>query len=187
MTSLSPRPARTPSHASPADRLAQRLLDSPARQRILSYVHAHPGEPVGGLLARLDMGWGTLHHHLRRLEEAGLLHTRVAGRRRLAYPGPAGEHAHPLEKGRAILAGPLTRRVAEAILARPGVGIEELLEALGESPRAVYYHVKRLVDAGLVQRDPRLRCAFLTPTPLLAELLGTLAAPRLEDNGETCA
>lgn len=166
-------PAR-PSHppASPSDRIAERLLDSPGRQRILAMAHSHPGEPVGTFLERLGMGWGTLHHHLKRLEDAGLLHTRAAGRRRLVYPGPAAETIPALEKGRAILAGRTTRRVADAILARPGVGIEQLVVGLGESPRAVYYHVKRLVDAGLALPDPQARYAFLMPGPLLRDLLG---------------
>jgi DNA-binding transcriptional ArsR family regulator len=119
------------------------------------------------------------------MEDAGLLHTRAAGRRRLAYPGPAAESPPALDRARAMLAGPTTRRVAEGVLARPGIGIEELLETLGESPRAVYYHVKRLVDAGLVLRDPRVRYASLSPGPLLQALL---VAPRIvEHNGETCA
>lgn len=176
-TPRTPAPGEAPMPSAHRDRLAARLLDSPIRQRIVRQVAGRPGQTVGELLETLDVGWGTLHHHLKRLEHAGLLHTVSAGRRRLVYPGPSAAEPPGSGRARAILRGRTARRVAEAIADHPGVGIDRLVPLVGESPRTVYYHVKRLVDAGLVLMDRATRYADLAPAPALARLLAQ-DAPR---------
>lgn len=156
-----------------------RLLSSPIRRAILEIVTSRPGLTVGELLALLDVGWGTLHHHLDRLEAVGLLRTVQAGRRRLVLPGDA-PRAAPV--ARALLAGATCRRVAEAVAREPGLCIQDLIGRVEDSPRAVYHHVKRLLDAGLLQSERPGRYTSLHPTPLLTDLLDDrVRAPRLRE------
>ena len=149
-----------------------RLLDAPVRRQILDLVARQPGLPVGELQALLGVGWGTLHHHLRKLEDADLIHTSLVGRRRLVHLGRDDPHA-----GLAILRGRTARRIAETIASHPAISITDVARLTGGSPRAVYYHVKRLVEAGLVATEGQTRYARLAPTPLLPPMLRDTPPP----------
>lgn len=152
----------------PAQREAVRLLEAPMRRRIYDLAVATPGLTVGELLLALDVGWGTLHHHVSKLEQSGLLHTVQQGRRRLVFPGGA-----PVDggKARAVLGGAASRRVAKAVARDPGLPMADLLKRVEDSPRAVYYHVKRLIEAGLLVSESPTRYTRLFPAPALAETL----------------
>lgn len=144
------------------------VLESPLRQQIVRIVHEQPGIPLGVLLQRVPVGWGTLYHHIHKLSSAGLIQARTAGRRRLLYP--PGED--PLAAaGDSIIRGATARRIAKAILDAPDSSIPQLAERLGESHRVVYYHVKRLLEAGLVTSTSRTRHKDLVASPRLAKLL----------------
>lgn len=147
-------------------RRAERLLSAPVRRNVLDVVARHPGLPVGELQTLVGVGWGTLHHHLKKLEEAGLVRTHSVGRRRIVHL--AGEGAH---EGFALLRGRTARNVARAIVDNPGIGIVDLARVSGGSPRAVYYHVKRLVEAGLVTNGGNTRYAHLSAMEPLPRIL----------------
>lgn len=144
------------------------LLLSPIRLRLYGLVHKHVGISSTRLAAELGISWGTLAYHLTRMERAGLLFTRRAGRRRLIFP--------PREPGvdeeDVVLLGEGTsRRICLLLVERPGLDVRQVQEALGITARAAYHNVKRLRDAGLVEgRSPR-KYAGLRPTPKLYALL----------------
>lgn len=175
------RPLLSGTVPSPAARLAdereaERLLESPLRQQIVDMVKTRPGVSVGDIMDELQVGWGTLYHHLTKLSRSKMIQTSVVGRRRLVYP--VTPDADPTaDKHMAMLRGKTARRVAEAVLAQPNIPIQELTTLLGESPRVVYYHVKRLLDAGLILSDSKTRHTGLAPAPQLATLLETSKPP----------
>lgn len=152
------------------EREAERLLESPLRQQIVDMVRARPGVSVGDIMDELQVGWGTLYHHLTKLSRSRIIQTSVVGRRRLVYP-VSPDLDPTVDKHMAMLRGKTARRVAEAVLAQPNIGISELTVMLEESPRVVYYHVKRLLDAGLLVSDSKTRHTGLAPSPQLANLL----------------
>lgn len=155
---------------------AAHLLASLPRQRILSVLRERPGLPLGELRELVGIPWATLHHHLTRLEQAGLARTLTQGRRRLAYPTGA-EEAPEAGRARAMLAGRAARQAALAVAQRPGGGVADVARAAGLSARAAYYHVRRLVDGGLVETATPGRLDALRPTPLLVQVLDLGAAP----------
>jgi len=148
----------------------ERLLQSPQRQRILDHVEADPGLTLGDLKARVGVGWGTLYHHVERMSEAALLRSVVVGRRHVVFPA-----ASPRDDVEAamcgILRGKTALRLAVALTARPRQSILDLSTSLGLSPRAVYYHVKRMVDAGLLTSSSPTRHFNLIPHPRLQVML----------------
>ena len=154
------------------EREAERLLESPLRQQIVDIVKARPGVSVGDIMDELQVGWGTLYHHLTKLSRNKMIQTSVVGRRRLVYP-VSPDSDPTADKHMAMLRGKTARRVAEAVLAQPNIPIQELTVLLDESPRVVYYHVKRLLDAGLILSDSKTRHTGLQPAPQLATLLET--------------
>lgn len=154
-----------------ARRGAERVFDSPQRQQILKLVEENPGIPLSELMERTQSGWGTLYHHLAKLSQAGLVQTRLAGRRRLVYATTGGTTATQDAEARSILCGQTARRIAISIRNRPNRSVLDLSEELGDSPRAVYYHVRRLLNAGLISSASATRHFDLSPTPLLEQIL----------------
>lgn len=64
---------------------AFQALAHPARRRILDLVRAAPGSCVGEICAKFEMSRIGVMKHLRILETAGLIVSRVEGRKRLLY------------------------------------------------------------------------------------------------------
>lgn len=154
----------------------ERLLQSALRRQIVELVRENPGIPIGELMKRLPVGWGTLYHHLIKLERSGLLRAAVSGRRRLLYPGDAGPLGNDPD-ARSILRGRTAQRLARAIVARPGRSVADIVDEMAESPRVIYYHLKRMLDAGLVTSSSETRYCSLTPTPRLVSMLAELGEP----------
>lgn len=139
---------------------------SAVRTRILGTIQAQPGMTLSDLVTLLGLGWGSVYLHLQALEKEGAVTVQHAGRRRILFAGDA--HSPPEA---ALLRGRSARVVAEAVLERPGVDVLGICDATGLSPRAVYYHVRRLAMAGLVESQARTRHAALQPTEGLRGLL----------------
>jgi predicted transcriptional regulator len=142
----------------------------PLRARLLKLVTQKPGLPVGAILAETQMGWGTLYYHLSKLAKENQIQIVRVGRRRLVYPASGGR-ATDFAAGDALLRGRTARQIAEAIANRPGSSIQTIVDSVGYSPRAVYYHVRRLIEAGLVTSSSETRHRDLCPTPRLRAIL----------------
>lgn len=152
-------------------RVDSKVLESPERLRILQIVYERPGISVTELAGCLAMSWGQLSYHLARLERAELLHTVKAGRHRLVFP-----EREPLEtpEDRALVLERTARALALLIVDNPQLTVTDLVRLSGETPRVVYYHVKRLLDAGLVTSSSGTHHRGLVASARLAHLLGSV-------------
>lgn len=147
---------------------------SPLRAEILATVAATPGITFSKLRERVPAGWGTLYHHVWKLTNAGELETRVIGRRRLLYLRGTAQAAEVAALG--LVRGKTARLVAATIAANPHLSFKDLVERTGESERVVYYHLKRLIGAGLVSSSSRTRHYNLVATPMLESSLAAVTA-----------
>lgn len=132
------------------------LLEDETRQAIYETVKAEPGINLRALADELDLAWGTLLHHLHKLEKAHMVVTKRYGKYRRCFLN--GSTYSKDEKARlAALSTPSTARVAEYVLENPGSTQSEIGEALGVTPSTVLWHAKRLKDVELIQtqRDGR--------------------------------
>lgn len=164
-----------PSHSAQLANAAEAALASEPRREILRIVEENPGITLGELKRRFPRSWGTVYHHLTRLQQAGLVRVLVAGRRRLLVA--ASMQADEAElNARALLRGSTVERVARIVAENPECRVAEIAERVGESPRVVYYHVKQLLDANLLESSSRTRHFGLRAAPLLLVLLGVPAS-----------
>lgn len=141
-----------------------RLLEHPARARIVAVVEAEPGIHHRKIQRRMGLGDGALSHHLEKLVQGGLL-VRQNGRGFSCYfkvgaidrMEMAALPAVKSDKARAIVA---------AVAKRPGVAPFEVADALGMGRPHVAYYLKELQAKGVidVQRDGRIRRLRLTAT-----------------------
>lgn len=152
-------------------RVQSKVLESPERMRILQIVFERPGVSVTELAARLSMTWGQLNYHLGRLEQAELVHMVKAGRHKLVFPDRQPDET---PEDRAIVLERTARALALLIVENPRLSVTDLVRMSGETPRVVYYHVKRLLDSGLVASASGTHHRGLVATSRLVHLLGTV-------------
>ncbi|MCA1811052.1 MAG: helix-turn-helix domain-containing protein [Halobacteriales archaeon] len=149
-----------------------KVLDNPVRAHVHQVVVQDPGLSVEEVRSRAGIAWGTAVHHLRRLEDTGLLVsvTQNARRRYFAANTPASSRRTHV----AALTQPTARRVAELVRRRPGLDQTSLCEELGLRNPAASKHLQQLAAHGLVlaQRDGR-RCLY-HPTEALHAAFGIL-------------
>ena len=147
---------------------------------MLQIVRASPGLPLSALRERAKIGWGSTYHRVDLLRSLGLVRMEKDGRRQRLFPTAADPGALLAAAAGATLSGPrhgTARRIAAAILAQPGIGGERLARGLDIPRRSVYYNLRRLVAAGLVERcGPAGRCT-LQPTDRLRAAIAAEAPP----------
>lgn len=122
---------------------------TPTQVRVRELVEAYPGIPVGKAGAMLGLSAGTMAHHVRRLRSMAILHTVVAGRRRLLFP--TGELvAEPEARAISAIHGRAAAAISEAIIRSPGCGCAHVRQSTGLSRRAVYHHLSAFKKNGMV-------------------------------------
>jgi predicted transcriptional regulator len=143
-------------------------LASGTRATLMAHVEASPGLPLSELRRRAAISWSNLVHHVAILERAGLLRTLRSGILRLVYPAD-----YPADEDAALVRHAYVRAIALTIAARPGCGVRDVVAATGVSERRVYYHVRRLLSAGLITSATTWGYRDLRPTSRLLALLAT--------------
>ncbi len=146
------------------------LLEHPVRADVFDAIQTDPGIHFQELVRRIGKGRGTMEHHVRKLVSAGLL-VEKAERGFTCY-FPKGEVDRRLMDVAPLFKADGARRVVQAVQAQPGAATMELAATLGMATSTVNYHVKRLVDAGLLDPQREGRYVRLHLTDLGGEALG---------------
>lgn len=159
----------------------RRLLPEATVDRMLAAIQAKPGITPGELTRRAEVSAGTVYYHLRHLEGTGTIHTVVSGRRRLVFLGPRPPEGLVHAEKLSMLRGRTANRIASMIDQEPGLSIVDLVVRVRESPRSVYYHVRRLKAAGLIWSSSVTRYRDLRPSPDLRSCLAAVDSRELLD------
>lgn len=165
------------------------VLENPFRQALLDTIREHPGVAFVDLFRYyradpwygLGLGYGSLLHHLHKLEWARVITTRKSGRHRRYYVngGPWGSHCSAV----AVLQTPTAGELARIVWGEPGSHLNRVHERFRTrtgrrmTRQAVGYQLQRLVAFGLatLYRDGSKH--VFHPTPLLERLLGYAGPP----------
>lgn len=124
-------------------------LAQETRRRIFDHVAAHPGQHMRELQRRLGMSAGTLEYHLHVLTREGLLAERRQGRYvRYFVAAQVGR----LEKDMlGLLRQEVPRRLCALLLMHPDQSHGELLGHFRMAPSTLTFHMKKLVEGGVVE------------------------------------
>jgi predicted transcriptional regulator len=123
------------------------ILDQFTRGKIYGYVMANPGDHYNSIQKTLGIPNGTFAYHLQVLEKEGFIRSARYGTRRCFFPA---DMRIP-EQETALKAG--QRLIIEKILEQPGISQKEIADSLGVSPATVSYHVKGLLELGVVDSE----------------------------------
>jgi len=132
------------------------------RHRILAYVASHPGTHLRQLCRELGLAVGDVQYHIRRLERDGTITSTRRGFYKFFYPSTLfGERQKDILS---ILALDTPRELLLAIVESPGSSQEELAHAVGVSQPTASWHLRRLVELGIVLREQRGRSTIYSLT-----------------------
>ena len=143
------------------------------RQEICNALAHEPGLTKAQLCRLLDLSWGTIAHHVRRLDLDGVLVRRtVRHRTRFFLVRDASLDVHPLSFE------PLVAPLLDAVVRNPGIAIRELSAAMSVDRRTIRRHLDLLIDSGLVAqtRDYRPRF-FVVERERASRLIGDMQRP----------
>lgn len=138
------------------------VMDNAQRARVHELVAQDPGLSLSEISARAGLAWGTTVHHLRRLEQHGMVVSqRDLGHRRFFL---ANTPAAAQRSAMAVVMHPTARRIAEYVAQRPGTDQAGLCEALGLNNPAASKHLSHFEQRGLVVAERSGRSRHYHPT-----------------------
>lgn len=129
---------------------ASDALDNEARATIYEVVTGSPGISMSELAERTDIPLSTVRYHSRVLASEGVLdEAKIRGKRRL-YPARMGGDRRELA---AAMADDATASLLATTFDLEPASVSELADALDRSASTVSYHLGRLEEAGLLERE----------------------------------
>ena len=124
------------------------LLYSPRRLRIIEYLANRPCAGISEISEGTDIDVGSVRWHISRMVENLLLEE--CAKRRYAPPGMV-----PYEWTALFVAlhSDIEAKVLDSLIKKGSMKVGELGRALGVKTPALSYHLRKLVDFGLIHRD----------------------------------
>lgn len=126
-------------------------LELDSRREIYQFVVDTPGIHFRGLFEALSYAQGTLQYHLRWLESRDLLEVVDDGRYTRYYPAGSFDEAD-----RAVmnaLRREYARRIVAYLASAGPLSTSELADRLERSPSTVSWHLSKLAESGLVEKE----------------------------------
>ena len=158
-------------------------LENEHRREIYDLIRDEPGCYLSEVGDRCDVSLSTVRHHVRVLEEEGLIASAaVDGKRRYV----ASEDADDAEL-HAALAQPAKREVLEALADLGPAKNGTLADELDRDPSTVSHHLSSLEDDGLVVRERDGRSVVTELAPGVETALRSDGAPLEDESTEPSA
>lgn len=152
----------TPGGAMGHDPLEYAMPSSVSTQeRVLAFITAHPGIHLRKISRDLGLAIGDTQYQLSRLEKSGSIKSFRRGLYRFFFPADLfGERQGVIIS---VISQETPRELLLSILSKPGSSQEELSASLRLSPPTISWHMKRLLELGLVVRVQQGRHATYRP------------------------
>lgn len=143
----------------------QQLLDNGLRASLLEIIRREPGRSPAELAKQVPCSWSTLVYHLSVLEREGYVSKAREGRRWRFFP--TGQQDHSQLPALALMNNPRAARLLEEVRAQPGIAQHTLSARVALSPSTVHFHMRKLLEVGVVraERDGRVVRYFPGPPP----------------------
>ncbi len=154
------------------------LLKHPLRTQVFQAIQGRPGIHASELARTVGVGWGTITHHLDKLEKAGLVTTRKVNNQKCFFEQGGAVSRQDMAVASAVRAGTASE-IAAFVTEHPMTSQKSMAEALGVSPALASFHVKKLVHLGVLDKMRRGKETLLTTSESLRRVLAAPATPVL--------
>jgi DNA-binding MarR family transcriptional regulator len=146
------------------------ILKHPLRAQVFSTIQANPGIHASELARRLGVGWGTIVHHLDRLEKGELVAIRKVNNQKCFFE--MGGKVSRLDMAVAgAVRGDSASQIAAFVQSHPMTSQKAMAEQLAISPALASFHVKKLVGMGVLEKARRGKETLLSTTESLRRVL----------------
>ncbi len=161
------------------------LLEHPMRAQIFGVIQQHPGIHASHLAREMDVGWGTITHHLDKLQKARIVTTRKVNNQKCFFEMGGNISRQDMEIASA-LKGDTASNIASFVQVNPMTSQKNLAEALGISPALASFHVKKLANLGVLEKVRHGKETLLTTSDGLRRVMMSgdpVIAQQLQDSG----
>ncbi|HUR69206.1 MAG TPA: ArsR family transcriptional regulator [Candidatus Thermoplasmatota archaeon] len=127
------------------------------RQRVYDTVRRYPGIHLRGIERELSTSAALAQYHLRSLAEEGLVEHHEQGGYARYYPTARGKSARVTTRDVplvGLLREEVPLHIVLLLLDRGALTHTELVRELGIAKSTVSYHLAKLAEAGIVEREP---------------------------------
>ncbi len=123
------------------------------KSRIFEYISTHPGTHVREISRDLQIAMGDLQYHLYGLEKQGKIQTLRRGLYKFIFTtGTFGELQSVILS---VLSQETPREIILYLIQRPGSSQSEIVRFTRLSPPTISWHMKRLIELGIVSREQK--------------------------------
>jgi predicted transcriptional regulator len=155
------------------------VLQNDVRRRIFAYLKERVGANLKQVTDDLALTTTNAIWHLRKLEEAGLIHSRRFNGYKVFYPAEGGVEARRMSLGKTALSNGNAQDVFEHVVANPGTHQREIARALGVNHGTVRWHLKKLMHAELIVETRRGKASAYEPTAMGLAALREVASRKV--------
>lgn len=127
------------------------VLDNDTRATIFEAIRSEPGLSATDLSKKADCGWGTVVYHLAVLEQNGLIISSRDGRHRRFFPYSGMDFRH--KDVFSAIRNETTAAILNAIRDSPGIHQTALRKEVDLAASTVNWHISKLEDADLVEKE----------------------------------
>jgi DNA-binding transcriptional ArsR family regulator len=152
------------------------LLEHPLRSQIFEVIQSNPGIHASGLARQVGVGWGTITHHLEKLERGALVTTRRVNNQKCFFENGGKVSRQDMAIAGAVR-GDTAGDIASFVTAHPMTSQKAMAEALGLSPALVSFHVKKLAHLGVLEKVRHGKETLLTTSESLRRVLAAERSP----------
>ncbi|MHB8584258.1 MAG: winged helix-turn-helix transcriptional regulator [Thermoplasmatota archaeon] len=140
------------------------VLENGVREKIYAYLRARVGANLKQITDDLGLTTTNAIWHLRKLEDAGLIHSRRFNGYKIFYPAEGGIEARRLSLSLTALANDNARSVFQFVVTNPGTHQREIARALEVNHGTVRWHLKKLRRAEVLAEERLGKNSVYYPT-----------------------
>lgn len=142
------------------------VLDHPKREGLYGMIVMKPGITLQDLCEGTGLSRTAVSHHLRLMEQQHIIVSKRVGRSRHFFEN-GGRYGRDQKDAYAVLHNDRSKEVHSFIETHPGSIQKDLCDALGIQASVAHWHVKRLVEANLIEAIRQGRTVSYFPSQTL--------------------
>ncbi|MFW6038525.1 MAG: winged helix-turn-helix transcriptional regulator [Candidatus Saliniplasma sp.] len=148
-------------------------LELEVRRDIFDKISKYPGTYLREIQSDLDLPMGQVEYHLNYLEEEGILSSKMADNKKRYFVDE--EVDYPDRRIISVLRQRIPRLVLLKLLNEEQAGFSDILEDVDISKSTLSFHLKKLVETGLIdfKKEGRRKIFYCTDEKKIAQVLIT--------------
>lgn len=146
------------------------LLEHPVRQQIYEAIGSNPGIHASELAREVGIGWGTVSHHLQKLQKGSMVAERKVNNQKCFFHNGGTVGSTDMEVAGAVR-GDSASRIAQFVHHHPMTSQKDMCTALDMSPALASFHVKKLANLGVLEKVRHGKAMLLTTSQAMRRVL----------------